>query len=48
MTKQTGEIYFEENTVASKASIKAFNESLDAWERKAGHFITEEDHYLSR
>lgn len=46
MTKQTGEIYFEENTVASKASIKAFNESLDAWERKAGHFITEEDHYV--
>lgn len=42
-TNQTGEIYFEKNTVASDESIRQFNSSLDYWERKQGHTILEEN-----
>ena len=42
-TKQTGEIYFEKNTVASEKSISQFNNTLDNWERKQGYSILEEN-----
>lgn len=42
-TKQTGEIYFEKNTVASDESIRLFNSTLDSWESRQGHRIMEEN-----
>lgn len=42
-TNQTGEIYFEKNTVASDESIRLFNSTLDNWERRQGHTILEEN-----
>lgn len=44
--KQTGEIYFEENTIADKKAIQEFNDSLDAWERKEGNSIVQEEDYV--
>lgn len=36
---QTGEIYFEADSIASERAIRKYNESLDQWERKAGYQI---------
>ena len=53
-TKQSGEIYFEADTIASEESIKRFNMHLDNWERRAGHRILQEngmvciEHYEKR
>lgn len=38
-TKQTGEIYFEASSIASKQAISNFNASLDSWERGQGYRI---------
>ena len=41
--KQTGEIYFAANSIASDEAIDRFNTSLDSWERTQGHLIKRED-----
>lgn len=40
---QTGEIYFEADSVASERAIKKYNESLDPWEQGAGYQINLEN-----
>ena len=42
-TKQTGEIYFEKDTVASDESIRLFNNTLDSWERDQKYTILEDN-----
>ena len=37
--KQTGEIFFDINSIASEAEIKAYNAQLDNWEREQGYEI---------
>lgn len=41
--KQTGEIYFEANTIASEEAIGKFNASLDSWESSQGYQINHEN-----
>lgn len=36
-TKQTGEIYFEENDILTKEAILAYNYHLDEWEKRQGY-----------
>lgn len=44
--KQTGEIYFEESSVANERTIAKFNDSLDRWELQQGHQIKCENGFV--
>ncbi len=46
-TKQTGEIYFEQNTIATLDAIKDYNAQLDQWERKNGYAISNNNGFVS-
>lgn len=41
--KQTGEIYFETNSITSEESVSRFNSSLDPWEFRQGYRINQEN-----
>lgn len=41
--KQTGEIYFETNSIANEESVSRFNSSLDVWESRQGYRINQEN-----
>jgi len=41
--KRTGDIYFEASSIASEEAINRFNNYLDSWEQKAGHYISQND-----
>ncbi|MCL2717622.1 MAG: ATP-dependent RecD-like DNA helicase [Lachnospiraceae bacterium] len=43
---QTGEIYFEANSILNEEAITKFNFNLDSWERKQGHLIKQEDGFV--
>lgn len=44
--KQTGEIYFEESSIANERTIAKFNDSLDRWELQQGHQIKCENGFV--
>ena len=44
---ETGELYFDVDSVASLEKIKKYNNSLDEWECNNGFLINEENGYLS-
>lgn len=44
--KQTGEIYFEERSIAKESTIAKFNDSLDRWELQQGHRIKRENDFV--
>ncbi len=46
MIRETGELYFDINSVASMQEIKKYNSSLDQWERDNGFMIKEENGLL--
>ena len=41
--KQTGEIYFEANSIANDEAICKYNSSLDSWESRQGYQINQEN-----
>ena len=43
---QTGEIYFEEGSIAEEKEILAFNNQLDIWERGQGYTIRQENGFV--
>lgn len=45
--KETGEIYFDVESIASNDEIKAYNSQLDKWERDQGYEIKVEDDLVS-
>ncbi len=45
--KETGEIFFETDSIASKEEIEKYNSHLDAWERKQGYKINMENGLVS-
>lgn len=45
--RETGELYFNVDSVASIEEIKKYNDSLDRWERNNGFLINEENGFLS-
>lgn len=47
MIRETGELYFDVDSVASWEEIKKYNSSLDQWERSNGFMINEESGILS-
>lgn len=47
MIRETGELYFDINSVASREEIKKYNSSLDQWECSNGFMINEENGFLS-
>jgi len=47
LIRETGEIYFDVDSIASMEDIKKYNSSLDQWECKNGFLISEENGYLS-
>lgn len=47
MIRETGELYFELDSVASREEIEKYNSSLDQWERNNGFMINEENGILS-
>lgn len=47
MIRETGELYFDVDSVASQEEIKKYNLSLDQWERINGFMINEENGILS-
>ena len=47
MIRETGELYFDIDSVASRAEIKKYNSSLDQWECSNGFMINEENGFLS-
>lgn len=47
MIRETGELYFDVDSVASREEIKKYNSSLDQWERSNGFLINEENGILS-
>jgi len=44
---ETGELYYDVDSVASLEEIKKYNDSLDGWESSNGFLITEENGFLS-
>ncbi|MDQ0362176.1 ATP-dependent DNA helicase [Breznakia pachnodae] len=44
--KETGEIYFEMNSIASEEKICKYNSSLDSWESRQGYQIIKEGGYV--
>lgn len=47
LISETGELYFDVDSVASLDEINKYNTSLDQWERNNGFAINEEDGFLS-
>lgn len=47
MIRETGELYFDVDSVASREEIKKYNASLDQWECNNGFLINEENDLLS-
>ena len=47
MIRETGELYFDIDSVASREEIKKYNSSLDQWECSNGFMINEENGSLS-
>lgn len=47
LIRETGELYFDIDSVASIEDIKKYNDSLDVWERSNGFLIEEEDGKVS-
>ena len=47
MIRETGELYFDIDSVASREEIQKYNSSLDQWECSKGFMINEENGYLS-
>ncbi|WP_122643430.1 ATP-dependent DNA helicase [Luxibacter massiliensis] len=47
MICETGELYFDVDSVASREEVKKYNSSLDQWERSNGFMIKEENGFLS-
>ena len=47
MIRETGEVYFDVDSVASQEEIKKYNSSLDQWECSNGFMINEENGFLS-
>lgn len=47
MIRETGELYFDIDSVASREAIKKYNSSLDQWECSNGFMINEENGFLS-
>ena len=47
MIRETGELYFDIDSVASREEIKKYNSSLDQWECSNGFMINEENGFLS-
>lgn len=47
MIRETGELYFDIDSVASREEIKKYNSSLDQWECSKGFMINEENRFLS-
>ena len=47
MIRETGEVYFDIDSVASREEIKKYNDSLDRWERGSGFGINEENGVIS-
>lgn len=45
--KQTGEIFFDLESISSEEEIAAYNEQLDSWERNQGYRINIEDGLVS-
>lgn len=45
--KETGELYFDINSVASQEEVDKYNESLDSWERNQGFLINSSNELLS-
>lgn len=43
---QTGEIYFEADSIAEKEAIEKYNLHLDSWEHKQGYGIKQEDNHV--
>lgn len=47
MIRETGELYFDIDSVASREEIKKYNSSLDQWECSNGFMINEKNGFLS-
>ena len=47
MIRETGELYFGIDSIASQEEIKKYNSSLDQWECSNGFMINEENGFLS-
>ncbi|WP_341876557.1 ATP-dependent RecD-like DNA helicase [Defluviitalea saccharophila] len=47
LIRETGELYFHVDSVASLEEIEKYNASLDAWERNKGFLIKEENGFLT-
>ena len=47
MIRETGELYFDIDLVASREEVKKYNSSLDQWECSNGFMINEENGFLS-
>ena len=47
LIRETGELYFDIDSVASLEEIKKYNDSLDSWECNNGFLINEENGFLS-
>lgn len=47
MIRETGELYFDIDSVASREEIKKYNSNLDQWECSNGFMIKEENGFLS-
>lgn len=47
LIRETGELYFDIDSVASREAIKKYNSSLDQWECSNGFMINEENGFLS-
>lgn len=47
MIRETGELYFDVDSVASREEVKKYNASLDQWECNNGFLINEENDLLS-
>ena len=47
MMRETGELYFDIDSVASREEIQKYNSSLDQWECSKGFMINEENGFLS-
>ena len=47
LIRETGELYFDADSIASQEEIVKYNDSLDQWERNNGFSINQENNLLS-
>ena len=47
LIKETGELFFEKNMIATSEAIKKYNDSLDLWEQNNGFLINEKGGMVS-